>query len=307
MSFEIPRYPASASAGELPVEALRSAVPEAEMASDFQWLSLKSWNPEAAVSRLGGAMVVGFSDYHDSSQRFFGFCGGDDPEAIADRLLRDAADAGWEPELRLVPESTANCLSERFEVVADRDDFDYLYSTRDVVALPGAAHHMSRKQRNGFLRRHGDQYATRVLAPAEADWESLVHLTERWAELAADRHAAIDEIKALIRCAETLALHSDGHDTFVTELVVEDRVVGFDISERVGASWALDHFRHTDHSVLGAHVVLRAAVAAHLLDLGVTCWNAEQDLGVPGLRIRKERDRPSRMLAKHRVRRRPAG
>ncbi|HLU42678.1 MAG TPA: phosphatidylglycerol lysyltransferase domain-containing protein [Microthrixaceae bacterium] len=302
VTADVPRYPAAAPAGELGPEALMAVLPEGELASDYQWLSLHAWSPAATVSQLDGAMVVGFTDYHDTSSRFYGFCGGHDPSAIARRLLHDAERVGWPAELRLVPEGTACRLGDEFEVVEDRDNFDYLYDTHQVVELPGSAHHMNRKQRNGFMRRHGAHHEVAVLPPARADWESLVRLTERWADLAADQDAAVDEIKALIRCAETLSLHSDGHRAFVTQLAVDGKVVGFDISEVVGRDWALDHFRHTDHSVLGAHVVLRAAAAAHLVERGVRTWNAEQDLGVPGLRIRKERDRPSRLLRKYQVR-----
>src|SRR5690606_17495354 len=120
VTADVPRYPAAAPAGELGPEALMAVLPEGELASDYQWLSLHAWSPAATVSQLDGAMVGGFTDYHDTSSRFYGFCGGHDPSAIARRLLHDAERVGWPAELRLVPEGTACRLGDEFEVVEDR-------------------------------------------------------------------------------------------------------------------------------------------------------------------------------------------
>lgn len=300
--YRLLQFPRSTLVCDISPDAIHSAADASEMTSDYSWLSLRSWNPEAEVSLLDGAIVVGFHDYHDPGQRFFGFTGGRDPSRIASMLLETAQERGWTSELRLIPEQTAKRIKGRFHLLADRANFDYLYNPRSVVDLHGPAHKLNRKQRGHFRREFKGRYQIDVHRPLDAPWAAIVAITERWASAADDQAAASDEVKSVLRCCATLELHTDNTNTWITTLRIDDEVVGYDITELLPGGWALNHFRHTPRSTIGAHVELRTAAALTLSDLGVEHWNAEQDLGVEGLRMRKMRDRPSEMLRKFVVR-----
>jgi len=297
----VPEFPASAPTWDVPHREFARLLPPTETSSDYQWLSLRTWNPEARLSTLDGALVVAFRGYHDLDDRFYGFVGGTDADEVATVLLADSERRGWGTTLRLVPDSVAVRLGDGFEVVEDRDNFDYVYCPADVVELEGSRHRMSRKHRNHFAAHHEGRWTTTTLSATDADWSRMIGLTEEWAEATPDLGAALDEIKALIRCAESLRLVQDHVDLVITSLEVDATVVGFDITELTPAGWALNHFRHTPHDLVGSHVTLRCAVADHLRSIGVPLWNAEQDLGVEGLRARKLRDRPDHFVKKYDV------
>lgn len=294
----VPEFPASIPTGETSHRELDRLLPPGEMASDYQWLSLRTWNPEARLSVLDGALVVAFHGYHDLDERFFGFVGGNDVDRIAAVLLDTSERRGWGPTLRLVPESVAARLGATFEATEDRDNFDYVYRSADVVDLEGSRHRMSRKHRNHFAADHAGRWCARSTNATDADWSQMIALTERWAEGTPDLNAALDEIKALRRCSEAVPLAHDKVDLMITSLEVDGRIVGFDITEIMRGTWALNHFRHAPHELVGSHVTLRHAVAERLRSIGVSLWNAEQDLGVEGLRARKLRDRPDHFVRK---------
>lgn len=300
----IPEFPRSALITELSPTALQKTSPE--MASDYHWLSLRSWNPEAEVSTLDGALVVAFRDYHDPDRRFFGFVGGNDPASIADTLLRAAELRDWTPELRLIPEQTLLRIGGGFISEADHDHDDYLYDPADVVDLDGPGHRLNRKQRRQFRRDHEGRYSIDMHGPSTAPWNTIIELTEAWASITADAAAASDEVKAVIRCCAALELFPYDRRILVSTLSIDARTIGYDITELCPGDWALNHFRHTPHDHRGAHAELRTFVAGHLIRSGCTSWNAEQDLGVPGLRTRKSRDRPSAFVRKFTVRSRSA-
>ncbi len=300
----IPEFPASIPTGEMSHHELDRLLPPREMASDYQWLSLRTWNPEAQLSVLDGALVVAFRGYHDLDERFYGFVGGNDVGRIAETLLVTSERRGWGSTLRLVPDSVVTRLGDTFEATEDRDNFDYVYRSTDVVELEGSRHRMSRKHRNHFATDHAGRWCTRSTNATDANWSQMIELTERWAEGTPDLNAALDEIKALRRCSEAVPLAHDQLDLMITSLEVDGRIVGFDITEIILGTWALNHFRHTPHEMVGSHVTLRHAVADRLRSLGVPLWNAEQDLGVEGLRARKLRDRPDHFVKKYEVARR---
>lgn len=297
----VPEFPRSAFASELSESALVDALPPGELASDFQWLSLKAWNPTAEVSRLDGALVVGFNDYHDETLRFYGFTGGDDPEAIAWRLLEAAAaDPRYLAELQLLPESVATQLGSDFAVTEERDHFDYLYRPADAASLPGSDFRVARNDLSRFRRRFGGQVEVRMLGVDEVDWQQLIDITAVWAVTARDPISAQHELEAFTTCAGVLRAGTRS-EIVVATMSIDGLVVGYDVTELTRDGWALDHFRHTPHGVVGAQTHLRAALGEHLQERQIEVWNAEQDLGVPGLRAKKLRDRPSDFVVKYRA------
>ncbi len=299
----IPEFPLSTPISEVPAASYQGLDAHSDMASDYEWLSLRSWNPAAEVSLIDGAVVIGFHDYHDPRQRFFGFVGGNDPTRTAALLLECAVERGWLPELRLVPHDTAMRIGAGFDITADRDNFDYLFTPDDVINLRGPKHQLNRYQRGRFYRDHDRRFRINRHDAADAPWDAVVTITESWATKTMDRESAADEVKSVLRCCDTLELLPWTGDVLVTSMMIDGHVVGYDITEVRTGGWAVNHFQHSPHDRVGAHAAMRTAVAEWLIDRGVSWWNTEQDLGVEGLRTRKSRDRPAGFVRKYVVRR----
>lgn len=297
---EVPQFPESALVLDLEPQALMAVLPPGEFSSDFQWLSLRTWNPEATVSQLEGAMIVGFTDYRDASRRFFGFTGGDEPAMIARRLLAESERLSeFDNALHLIPETTVEQAGGELKVIPDRDQFDYIYDVSDAAELIGHQHRDTRHELRRFERLWGEVTSTHVTNGKEADWDALVELAEKWAANTPERHVAATEVEAVKRCANIVPSLGRTDGIVVAVLSCDDHPVGFDVTEIIDGGRAIDHFRHTPHGMVGAQTKLRVVTAEYLRRAGVTSWNAEQDLGLPGLRARKLKYRPSHLLKKY--------
>lgn len=117
--------------------------------SDFNFVSLWSWNIEGdiAVAWLNDNLVVKFKDY-GSPARFFSFLGITDVARTALTLLRTAHAQGIEPRLHMIPEAVivnSPGLDDWLRVAAERSQDDYVLSTEEWSTLAGGKF---RKKRN---------------------------------------------------------------------------------------------------------------------------------------------------------------
>lgn len=299
---QLPEFPAAARVAEVPVATLAGALPPGVEASDYQWLSLKSWNPDGRVAQLRGSMVVDFTSYHGDGVRHLGFAGGHDPSGTASQLIEALRQDGRPVELRLIDESTTSALDDDYLCEPDRDNADYLFSTAELTGLAGRGHAVLRNQIRRFERRFGKRAHIELPDLSNVPWTDLIELKEKWAANSARPEEAEDEVRAFRRCVDTITGEPAPANVVISVLTLDGVPAGFDMTEITRDGWALLHFRHTPHELVGSYGYLVRGVAQHLLDTGVTRWNAEQDLGVPGLRMRKTRDRPIRLIEKCRVR-----
>ena len=132
----------------------------------------------------------------------------------------------------------------------------------------------------------------------------MLSLSERWAagRVAYRASAVQNELVAMERlfaiaecaCLEALAL-LDG-----------DLLVGFIILENLHAhGWAVGHFQKTDPSYPETSSRLLHELGRQLHSRGLRIFNAEQDLGIPGLRYYKCSLQPRGFLKKYIIGERP--
>ena len=119
------------------VETLTSGLPPY---SDFNFASMWLWDRkgDTVISDLNGNLVARFSDSR-TDESFYSFVGMSECNDTVSELLEYLSYQGLKPELRLVPEVSANELIEgKYVVVEDRDNFDYVLCTKEVSSMDGA-------------------------------------------------------------------------------------------------------------------------------------------------------------------------
>ncbi len=295
----VPEFPLSVSVQDVGRQEFDAVLRVGEEASDFQWLSLRCWNPRARLSTLGGALVVDFQDYHNPERRFYSFSGGDNPELIATSLLSRSEELGRAPVLRLVPESVARSLpSSVFAFTEDFANHDYVYSTHATKSAQGRDFQRLRRVTSTMERKFGDSVQvvnhTTVL---DCSSEILV-MAEEFLEERGYAADAVDEVAALTRCIEFLATDQAPEGVMISGLYLDTRLIAFSIDEVLSHSLAIGHFGHASRVVTDASSFLHRAVAIRLSDAGVEWLNDEQDLGHAGLRRHKKLNNPGRFVRK---------
>ena len=195
--------------------------------------------------------------------------------------------------VKALTQSQAERLAEiGYDVAEDRDNFDYLYSRKDLVNLTGRKFHKKKNQLNMFIRNNECQ-AKPLLEEYRDD---ALQILEQWSRRQ-------DEPGDFVAAGEALEkmwpLQLCGGIFYIDE-----QPAAYCLGEEValGTSFVI----HFEKAVLtpefrGLYQFINQAFASILPDKYDTV-NREQDLGDPGLRQAKESYHPVGFVKKYRAR-----
>ena len=281
----IPRYPEST---ELTLDLRPHLHPRfqklAEGVSEFTFANLYLFRRDHhyRVSRLAEDLVV-FTGRDGASPFFmlpFGLPGTTELERLFDDFL----------SMKCVPAPLAEMLASRgFVIREDRDNFDYLYSRKNLAELTGRKFHKKRNLIKAFLKNY--TYTGEPLL--ESHLPAALQILDDWAagrEDPGDYAAA----KTALEQAEPLQLCGGIY-------YVDGRPVAYSLGEENarGKSF-LVHFEKAVAGYKGVWQFVNQAFASILPDQYDTI-NREQDLGNEGLRRAKHSYKPIGYVKKYRA------
>ncbi len=192
--------------------------------------------------------------------------------------------------MKCVPESLADQLERLgFEIREDRDNFDYLYSRRDLSELTGRKFHKKRNLIKAFLKNY--TYTGEPLL--ESHIPAALQILENWAD-GRDDPGDYAAAREALEKAEQLQLCGGIY-------YVEDRPVAYSLGEEnaLGKSFII-HFEKAVGDYKGVWQFVNQAFASILPEQYDTV-NREQDLGNEGLRRAKHSYKPIGYVKKYRV------
>jgi uncharacterized protein len=279
------------------IESVTSSFPPY---SDFNFVSMWSYdtNDSVEISVLQGNLVLKFQDYI-SLQPFFTFIGTASLWDTVRTLLEYAQKIDITQQLKLIPEIAVSHLPQghRFHVTEDRDNFDYVIRTEDLIALAGTKYLSKRNHVNTFTRLFGDKTVIKPISVADThDQHSIMSVFGRWEKSRRrTREQTQNEMKAiqkLFLSGTRLNLHAFG-------LIIDGDFAAFSIDEKTFDGHGLMHFEKADTMYTGIFEFLKRQAAIRLREMGCDFINMEQDLGLAGLRDAKMSYRPDHFLKKY--------
>jgi hypothetical protein len=195
------------------------------------------------------------------------------------------ADRSLAAELETLPD---------FVVSPVRDDFDYVFRSRDLIELAGSRYHAKRNHIARFSQSHAFVYGLL----AEPLLPGCLELAEAWCTLK--------------RCEDDLGLMGEwgaikealGHFGLLHiqggVILVEGRIKAFTMGESLNAQTAVIHIEKADPEVQGLYAVInREFCRRQWPDLAFI--NREQDLGEEGLRRAKLSYHPDHLEEKYEI------
>jgi hypothetical protein len=306
----IPVFPDFTRVGVDHLEEIRDFTARFDGYSDFNATSLWSWSASTPtgylISRLGDHLVVEFGDYLTGT-RFLSFLGVEAADDVAAELVEYAVHRDLSPSLHLVPEVTASLLSPtRWNVEEDNDSSDYVYDLSQLTALRGNHYRAIRRCVNRFERlwlpSTKVEWVTADDLPALAD--DILDLFDSWqsgeSQGAASSAPERCAFERLLRTAPTAAPRLSEWSALC---FVDGRLAAAWLVEATSSSSLCAHFQKVANSETGRDLDtwINVEQGKRGRASGYRELNAEQDLGVPGLRDAKRRLRPARMLRKFTV------
>lgn len=267
--------------------------------SDFNFVSLWSWNTKGAVqiSRLNKNLVVIFSDYV-SGEQYLSFIGDKKVLDTTYTLLHFAKQKFKKPVLKLIPEDLSLFYKQHndgsLRIHADRDSADYVYLAEHLATM-----HEWRKNSRGETLRHTlkryPNYSVIVKTLRGIDHSHYHQLFHQWSQ---NKHAMtpydLNEYKAFGRF-----LTMKNNKIRFISIYVGGELAGFSAYELLPKHHAIAHFSKADIVRFpGMYDLLNWEEARVLHTQGVKFLNWEQDLGLEGLRYAKEKYRPYFLMKK---------
>lgn len=240
------------------------------------------------VSILNNLLVV--SGEHGGERFFVTPCCSTDIGTV--RELFNAHDSWKLISPAFLEKNRAMIESGGYEILPDRDNFDYLYLRTDLATLSGKKFHKKKNHVNAFELAYPDHTIKPLTLETRADASEVL---EAWKSHEAhpeetDYAAAKEALELLDQFAMTgLVLYVDGTPVAWTlaEEVADGRIVAV-------------HFEKGKVDYRGAYQYINYSFAQTLSET-VEFINREQDLGDEGMRQAKMTYRPAGFVEKYTV------
>ncbi len=223
--------------------------------------------------------------------------GGNTAEAFG-RILADAGAYGKKVRFMTLTERYAGLLQEafpdRFEIREDRDLAEYFYKTETMGFFPGGVLKKRRNEVNSFWTRYEGRASVAQITPG--DHEDILRFEQRWLTDKSRTHD-MASLQREARMIESQLANFDRMRLSGIVLRIDGLVYGFGYGTKVSSSCYDAIVEKGDRSVPHIYKVLRQE-AVKQCALDCTWVNAEEDLGIRGLRELKFAYQPEFLLRK---------
>jgi hypothetical protein len=267
---------------------------EVDPYSDFSFNNLIIWldlRDDLEVSSYGRCVILRFSNPFEKGTTAYSVLGKQNCLPAVEAIFDFQQSQGQEAKLVMVPECVVSDMLSRPDlpqnlvITASSDHRDYLYDTAEVTALHGKRFHRPRRNISAFHRNHPDgvQVGELDLSTPFAQNHLFTVLNE-WKTQIMKNDPLFDDVKALQRhvqfqksCpAECLGFFLDG------------KLIGYSIYHfPPQPGWAIMNHLKSNRDVEYSFDYIFHTTLQRLHDRGIKTVNAEQDLGLPGLRMHK--------------------
>jgi len=264
-------------------------IAEITMPDGTQGLVISGTDPHRSQSAAGsadpdaGGKAAG-EDESCFAMLPFGFPGLD----ILDEVMQEHCCIKNFPEqdaerYRIVLERHGYCVRQ------DRENFDYLYTRKDLAELSGKKYHKKRNLVNAFI----NNYSYEEKRISQDNRNDLYAVLDEWLAEKEER-GDYDAAREAIDLIDELSL--EGCITYV-----DGKPCAYSMGEPIcrGNMFAV-HFEKAIGSYKGIYQFINQSFAS-MMDESILYINREQDLGDPGLRQAKMSYRPSGFVKKYRV------
>ena len=181
-----------------------------------------------------------------------------------------------------------------YELVPERDNFDYIYKRGDLANLTGKKYHSKRNHISAFSKKYNWTYESLN----DTNKDEFLEFSEKWYY---DRADVFDEGLAAEQKALGEILSSNvGIDYKGALIRIDGKVVAVTMGSPINSKVFDIHFEKADADYLTAYALINREFAARELG-GYEYINREDDLGIEGLRKAKLSYKPEILLEKYSV------
>jgi len=217
-----------------------------------------------------------------------------DYESIIPKLAEIMAGSGNPLVLKYISEDIKNEIDKampgRFIFREDRNNFDYIYLTKDLINLEGNKYHQKRNHINKFINSYEYEYEE----INDKNIDDCIRLEMEWhaqrssMEKLPEEH---DAIKLVLSNYKSLDLKG-------AALRINGKIQAFTVGGLLNPNMAVIHIEKANIEYNGIYAMINQQFAANAWS-NVKYINREEDMGIPGLRKSKLSYHPYKMGKKY--------
>ncbi|MEK7571369.1 MAG: phosphatidylglycerol lysyltransferase domain-containing protein [Patescibacteria group bacterium] len=298
---KIPKFPKFKNLKLSDKEKIESLVAAFLPFSDYNFLSLWSWNisEQTQISILNKNLVIKFNDYL-TNDTFYSLFGEDKIDSSIGALFKYIKkNQKTNILLRLVPESTIKHIvnKKNYHFNEDRDNFDYIFSVNKMCDLRGGRYRGKKNFINRFKRTYGERAVVKELDIQNNSVQNdIIKLFADWKK---SRGKTSKEIRNEFFAVKRLLKYCKSFNLVVVGIFIDSKLKAVSINEVVQKNYGIVHFQKADASYTGIFQFLTQQSAIAFKKLGCRLINYEQDLGIEGLRNAKLMWHPVKFFKKY--------
>ncbi len=265
---------------------------EYTFANNFVWAKVY----DVEVGRAYGCGVIRYRE-QEHFQYSFPF-GAGDKQLMIRHLKKICAVQGHELNIYPVTQENRSKLIEwfpgEFEISADRDGFDYIYTVEKLSSLKGKKLHGKRNHIARFMDEGNWQYVSMT----EEHIPECRRMAKEWVSLRAEKWN--DEMEQEISVLEEAFSNFTELGLCGGVLYKGGELVAFTIGEPLNKDTFVVHFEKAFPDLQGAYPMINQQFVLHEAQ-GFAYVNREEDTGDPGLRKAKMSYYPDILLRKYKA------
>lgn len=269
-----------------------------ERGCEYTFANIYLWGRQQAAIMHGH--LVRFSQFNRQSVYPYPI-GNGDKKAVLDAIIADSKERGIPCRLtnmyKAEKETLENLYPGKFRFHCDRDGFDYVYDIHNLADLPGNKYHKKRNHYNRFK----ENFAGYTAAPITEDNLPLVmQMVETWYEAKIQGNPKGDFHMEKVALSKALR-HLKELDMEGLMLLHEGEILAFTLGSKMSQDTFDVHFEKASADANGAYAAINCEFAKYIRDKHpeIKYLNREEDMGIEGLRIAKERYYPHHMIEKY--------
>lgn len=267
-----------------------------ERGCEYTFANIYLWGHQQATI-LHDHMVL-FSQFNH--QIIYPYPAGEgDKKTVLDAIIADAKERGIPFCLTSLHAHEKHTLEElypgKFRFHYDRDSYDYVYDINNLADLPGSKYHKKRNHFNRFRETYPD-YTAEPITPD--NMTLALQMSESWYE---SKLVDPDSDFHMERAALHKALkHYEELEMEGLLLLNEGKVLALTLGSRMSNNTFDIHFEKSAADANVAYAAINCEFARYLRNKypDILYLNREDDMGIEGLRIAKQRYYPHHMVEK---------
>ncbi len=218
---------------------------------------------------------------------------------ILDKLVDYQRSIGEPFEIRCVGEPVRARIEEdcpgRFVFTEDRDNFDYLYRSEELISMQGKKLHAKRNHINRFLSMYTYEYREYTKEYLEGCWE----LYTSWYEH--KEKAGVPGMDGEPVATRTTLEYAEELGLKGGVILVDGKVEAFSMGELYRPDMAVIHVEKANNDLQGLYPLMCQQFVANAWS-GVPFINREEDMGLEGMRKAKLSLNPCGFVQKYTLR-----